>query len=165
MILAAHTGHGGSKTIRGSSDLEAYWESKLTLGHGGSGVILSAEHRESDSRTRLEYRIVHDRDTDGVQLAPADQAKDLLGRIDRYLVEHPGASTEEVVKRVTGKSERIRQALRDGEASGRFVDQTKAVADVRGRPRTVSAWFSAGVPFFSSVPAEGRLEDGGTADG
>src|SRR5262249_15725719 len=52
-----HTPHDGSH-LRGTSDLEAFWESKISLVKVRDGTIrLQTEHRESESALSIKYRI------------------------------------------------------------------------------------------------------------
>ena len=48
-----HAGHANDGRMRGTSDLEAYWESKLTIRRRGSTCTLSAEHREAEAAEPL----------------------------------------------------------------------------------------------------------------
>jgi hypothetical protein len=54
-----HTGHEAGARMRGSSDLEAYWESKLSItrARDEDTIDLCAEHREAEAAGPFSYRI------------------------------------------------------------------------------------------------------------
>ena len=52
-----HTGHGAQGRMRGSSDLEAYWESKVSIRRDGSTVELRAEHREAEAAGPFRFAL------------------------------------------------------------------------------------------------------------
>ena len=56
-----HTGHQGEH-MRGASDLESAWETKLTWKREGASpeVTIAAEHREAETSPSIRYRISWD---------------------------------------------------------------------------------------------------------
>ena len=87
-----HTPHDGGRQ-RGSSDLESYWESKLTLA-GDEGQRIEAEHREAEAvGFRFSVRVHPETETVRVE-AFADGLEE---RVRDYLHEHAGASGNDVV--------------------------------------------------------------------
>jgi RecA-family ATPase len=64
VALVHHTGHSGDQ-MRGSSDLESAWETRLTWKRDGTASIvqLSAEHREAESSPTITYGIGWDEPT------------------------------------------------------------------------------------------------------
>ena len=82
-----HTGHAGTH-LRGSSDLEAYWESKITLRRDGGQVELSAEHRGSRGWS-VAYRLAWHEASRSMRLDAVDAADR-----DQALARHtPGTSS------------------------------------------------------------------------
>jgi RecA-family ATPase len=61
VALVHHVGHTGGH-MRGSSDMESAWESRLTWTREGQSplVTLRAEHREAEAAEPIEYRIAWD---------------------------------------------------------------------------------------------------------
>ena len=163
VFFAAHTGHERGRRIRGSSDLEAFWESKISLGTGTKGVVqLIAEHRETDVRTSFRYRLISDAATGVVRLSNAEAGANLVGRIETYLLASPGSSTEQVVSGVKGRAEDLRAALRTAEREGRLLHEQVEGHDRRGRRRVVSAWFAAEPNGSTAAPSSWTGGDAGT---
>ena len=76
VVFVHHAGHDGTR-LRGSSDLEAYWESKVTVTRDDEGVCsLVAEHREAEATEPLRYLLAFDAPTETVRLVPLDRASD-----------------------------------------------------------------------------------------
>jgi hypothetical protein len=104
VVFVHHTGHGGSR-LRGTSDLEAYWESKLTIKRGQDGICrLTSEHREAEASAELRYWLASDEASRSMCLAPVDgpsPSQELEERLLAYLREQPGVTLEEVRKRGT----------------------------------------------------------------
>jgi hypothetical protein len=93
-----HTGHEGTR-LRGSSDLEAFWQSKLSLKAAkGGAVTLTAEHREAEAASPVLYRatVTDDAATLAVIDTPEKQGRDLAAEVVAYLADHQGATTSEV---------------------------------------------------------------------
>lgn len=69
VLVSAHTGHEG-RNIRGSSDLEAFWESRITLDRNRDTgeTTLAAEHREADGIDEFRYQPIFDGTTRTVRL-------------------------------------------------------------------------------------------------
>jgi RecA-family ATPase len=98
--FAHHTGHNG-KHLRGSSDLEAFWESKLTVTKTDDGSRrITSEHREAESGSAWSYRLGWDQETRSLRLRAGDDQK--RKEVADYLREHPEASGNEVFKTVGG---------------------------------------------------------------
>lgn len=101
VIYVHHTGHEGTRQ-RGSSDLEAFWESKLTIKRLSDGTReLSAEHREAEGTSTFRYRFDWNEASRSLRLVADDC--ELRGRVEAYLADHPDASANAVDKAVTGK--------------------------------------------------------------
>jgi AAA domain len=101
-----HRGHQG-KQQRGSSDLEGYWESRLSLDKDDSGVrTMTAEHREAESGHSFRFVLDFDVDrTNSLRLrALADTLED---KVEEYLGEHPDASANDVVDHFGGKRQEL----------------------------------------------------------
>jgi hypothetical protein len=92
VVFVHHVGHGGNH-LRGSSDLEGYWESKLTLtDHDSGGYALTAEHREAESAPPLRFAFGFDPMSDTVRLtpitAPQSAGRDLKAEVLANLGRH-----------------------------------------------------------------------------
>lgn len=73
VVFAHHTGHGGAH-LRGTSDLESYWETKLTLTRDSDGICkLDASHREALGLDEpIGYRLAWHDDNRSMRLEIAD---------------------------------------------------------------------------------------------
>src|SRR6266516_4824037 len=111
-----HTGHEGTH-MRGSSDLESFWETRLTWKRNSSTsptVELSSEHREAEAGPTLEYRIAWDGDTRTMRFV----ADGLTERVKAYLAANPEASANDVVEHVEGRRTDVLEAVRNVRGEG-----------------------------------------------
>jgi hypothetical protein len=157
VVFSHHSGHSGAH-MRGSSDLEAYWESKLTLVRNNEGVLeLTSDHREAESCARLRYRLDWNESARTMRLAPRDEVdgphRDLADDVAVYLAEHPGSPTEEIAAGVRARPASVRELLR---SRPRFT----RVAPPAGRHANAKCWSLAEQP----VPDAGTGGDGLAAE-
>lgn len=126
VVFVHHAGHDGTR-LRGSSDLEAYWESKLAVTRDEkTGVCtLLAEHREAEAPDPFGYRFATDPVTDTISLTPVMPSpvlpmppRDLATEIESYLDEHGCATAPEIAKELRKRRETV-EAILGSEA--RFV--------------------------------------------
>lgn len=76
VVFVHHVGHNSSH-LRGSSDLEAYWESRIALRRDDRGIVeLTAEHREAEGGLLLHYRLEPDTATETLKLIPVADTED-----------------------------------------------------------------------------------------
>jgi len=121
VAFVQHTPHDG-KRMRGTSDFEAYWESKVTVGANGNARTLDAEHREAERAGPFELSFRFDSLTRTLRLT-ADEGE--FARLVReYLEEHPDASAnvvDDAMKGVKGTSRtkvlELVKRLREGGSS------------------------------------------------
>jgi hypothetical protein len=106
-----HVGHNGSH-MRGSSDLESVWETRLEWERDGqsSEVTVKSEHREAEVGAPLAYRIGWDEETRTMRF---DLVEDpLTTAVRAYLDEHPDASANSVDANVEGNRQAILKAAK-----------------------------------------------------
>lgn len=103
-----HTGHSGEH-MRGSSDLESAWESRLRWKRDGQSpeVTIEAEHREADAPPPFEYRIAWDGLTRSMRFEPVDDP--FIAFVHAFVREHPEASANDVYKAADGRADRPRK--------------------------------------------------------
>ena len=99
-----HTPHDGTRQ-RGSSDLEAYWESKVTVARKDGQRTLRAEHREAESSA--EYRLSFGFDMTTRTVRPGAFRDELEERVRAYLSEHPDASANDVSNSIGGTRSKV----------------------------------------------------------
>src|SRR5439155_20113293 len=63
-----HTGHNGGH-MRGSSDLESVWETRLGFERQEGVVKITPEHREAETSGTISYRLDWDEQTRTIRLA------------------------------------------------------------------------------------------------
>ena len=106
-----HTGHSGEH-MRGTSDLESVWETRLSWKRDGDSpeITLASEHRESEAGPPIRYRIAWDAETRTIRF-PLVEA-DTLAKVRAYLGEHPGASANAVFDALGGKRKEVLEAVK-----------------------------------------------------
>jgi len=153
-----HTGHEGTH-LRGTSDLEAYWESKVAVKRTGAVHELVSEHREAEAGRTVHYRLDWHHESRSVRLTPiddqAEQDKELLD----YLSEHPGKDTEQVAKGVHRNKERTRSRLLELEEAGTVERRRSERPDRDGRSRSYQGWYPASQAALLTVPSVGTMTD------
>jgi hypothetical protein len=135
-----HTPHDGTRH-RGSSDLEAYWESKVTIEKKKEdGRTLKAEHREAEAIGPFRFSTGFDATTGTLRLRVSRD--ELEERVRAYLDEHPTASKNEV----------------DGNVEGTRARILELVDEIRGEGGSEA-------PNHPELPPSGSDEGGGSAGG
>lgn len=101
-----HVGHTGDH-MRGSSDLESVWETRLAWKREGESPIVELEsaHREAESVGTIKYRIDWDHETRSIRFEL--ETDPLEAVIADYLHQHPDASANEVDDNVEGNRKTI----------------------------------------------------------
>jgi len=147
VLFTHHVGHGDKTRMRGSSDLEAVWESKITLSRDKSGVCtVSAEHREAEGTAELRYRLDWHEQSATLRLAPLDGNSDAdrSGDLLEHVAANPGQSVDEIAAAVHQRRQEVKRRL--GEHEGRATEHGTLTrhrvpfADSAGRPRTRDGW-------------------------
>ncbi|HEY8776554.1 MAG TPA: AAA family ATPase [Gaiellaceae bacterium] len=120
VAFVQHTGHQGDH-MRGTSDLESVWETRLQWKKTGDTVELTNEHREAEAGPKLEYRLNWDHETRTIRLeAEEDDAPDdeTVNRVKAYLGTHPEASGSAVAKDLGMRKKTALDALKLIRGSG-----------------------------------------------
>lgn len=116
VLAVHHVGHAGGN-MRGSSDLETAWETRLTWKRDDQAltVTIENEHREAESAPPLSYRIAWDAATRSMRfngtLDSTPGVPPLEQRIVEWLHDHPNQTTDEVAKGVETRKADVLQAL------------------------------------------------------
>jgi hypothetical protein len=107
-----HTGHQGEH-MRGSSDLETAWETRLTWKRDArsSEVTITSEHREAEPGPPVRYRIAWDHETRSMRFPAVEP--DVVAKVRAYLKEHPKASANEVFDVVGGSRPAVLAAVKE----------------------------------------------------
>jgi AAA domain len=100
VVFSAHTGHEHRGRMRGTSDLEGYWESKVTITPAGENrYTLDSEHREAEGvENLLSYRRDWDESTRSIRLQPLDDEaeREMEREVVGYVRDNPNHTTEEI---------------------------------------------------------------------
>jgi hypothetical protein len=105
VLFIHHTGHTGEH-MRGSSDLESAWETRLRWKRDDQSpeVTIESEHREAEHGPPFKYRISWDGLTRSMRFEPVDDP--YVAFVHEYLAEHPTASANDVYKVTEGREDR-----------------------------------------------------------
>jgi hypothetical protein len=111
-----HTGHTGGH-MRGSSDLESVWETRLTWTREGESpdIEVKSDHRDAEGIT-LKYRIAWDHDTRTMRFPLVEG--DVKVRARDYLKQHPEASANDVVDALGTNRKQTLAAVKEIRAEG-----------------------------------------------
>jgi hypothetical protein len=114
VVFVHHTGHAGTHG-RGSSDIESFWETKLSVSRDDGVYKLEAEHREAEAADAFRYRLAFDETTRTVKLSPAEaqvREDERNAEVEAYLDEHPDASANEVFRAIGGNRPSVLAAVK-----------------------------------------------------
>ncbi len=168
VVFVQHTGHDGSR-LRGTSDLEAYWESKVTVEREPGGLsTLTAQQREAEATPELRYRLAWHDASRSMRLAPVDTpdaATELRGDLLALIEREPGQSTEQLAKAVHKRKEHARSHLENLERVGTVQRAESQARDRLGRTITRSGWYPAPQAREWTVPTDRTEQDRGPGAG
>jgi hypothetical protein len=142
--------------MRGSSDLESVWESRLTFARDGDNgiVTVTATHREEEDGFALSYRLDSHRETRTLRLRSA--VPPLAERIIDHLREHGPMGVEELAKGIETRSSDVRQTLARLEALGTTHRAPSGKRDGLGRVISAKVWHLSNQARLRPVPEPGR---------
>jgi hypothetical protein len=103
VALVNHTGHQGEH-IRGTSDLETAWETRLHWSKSGSEVTIKSEHRDADSVPEFKYRIAWDAVTRSMRFEAVEDP--FASWVRDYYRANPEASANDAYKAADGRPDR-----------------------------------------------------------
>ena len=114
VIFVHHTGHGGDH-LRGTSDLESWWESKLTIKKTTDGSSIAAEHREAEAAPMVTFAQAWDHTTRSLRLVAT---RTLAQKVADYLIEHPDASANVIDDAIGGHRADVLKVVKEQRAEG-----------------------------------------------
>lgn len=114
VVFVHHTGHDGAH-LRGSSDLESYWESKVALRRDSEEIYFTSAHREAEEGATHRFRLAWDVETSSVRLRLLEDERrdELRARVVAYREEHPDASANEIDTALDGNRQEILRIVRE----------------------------------------------------
>jgi hypothetical protein len=134
-----HTGHQGNH-MRGTSDLETHWESKLSFTRDGDDGIVKvvADHRDEEGGVTVNYKLVVDGNTRTIRLRPT--LLPLQERILEYLIANGPSTTKEVRDGVDTREQDVARELENLKQAGSTLRGYSHRTDSRGAPTTAKLW-------------------------
>lgn len=145
VLFVHHTGHQGEQ-MRGTSDLESFWETRLTWKRDGQSptVTVTSEHREAESSEPLSYQIRWDDQTRSMRFAAVtnDGKPTLSDRILAILNAHPDQElgTDDIRERADVRRQDVVRTLETMEIAGTVYRTPSQRRDALGRSRTRTVW-------------------------
>lgn len=155
ILFVQHTGHEAGGRMRGTSDLEAYWESKATITRDGDDFQIRADHREAESTEPVSYRLAFDEDSMRFELDEGQVEHDRL--ILDYLAEHPESTNTEVREGVPRRASATTSRLLALEKAGTVDRKTSERPDKNGRLRRADVFLLAEKANSTPVPDAGQV--------
>jgi hypothetical protein len=171
VALVHHTGHAGEQ-MRGTSDLETVWETRLTWKRDGDAAVvdLEASHREAEAMPTLHYRLNWHAETRTMRLDTIEEpsAPTLADRLLQTLEHHGPGTTDELRERVGVRRADVLRTLEQLQQAGRITFGPSGKRDSLGRTTREKVWkprTHAGL-WPSQIPdGSGRItSDGPTSD-
>ncbi|MCB8970289.1 MAG: AAA family ATPase [Thermoleophilales bacterium] len=160
ILFVQHTGHEAGGRMRGTSDLEAYWESKVTITRDSDALQIRADHREAESTEPVGYRL--DFDDHGMRFDLDEAQDDHDALILDYLAEHPQSTNTEVREGVPRRASATTSRLLALERAGTVGRRQSERPDKAGRARRVDVFFLTENADLEPVPDPGHA---GTTNG
>lgn len=137
VLFVHHTGHAGEH-MRGASDLETAWETRLAWKREGQSpqVTIESEHREAEAGDPIRYRIAWDHDTRTMrfELLENNALPPLADRIVAYLTDHPKSKADDVAKGLQVRASDVRRTLDELATASRIEKGESGRLDKVGRP-------------------------------
>lgn len=162
-MFVHHTGHQGEH-MRGSSDLESAWESRLTLKRDtDNGIVtVNAEHREEEDGAAVTYRLDFDREARTMHLRPS--IPPLAERIIDHLRDHGPMGAAELAKGIETRRSDVDRTLAALEAAGTTHRAPSGKPDASGRHNPAKVWHLNNHAAPRLVPEPGRNGTSQTAE-
>jgi hypothetical protein len=160
-----HTPHTSSSRMRGSSDFESVWESKVTIERKASGSTLTAEHRESESTGTLSYQMVFEGEEVRLELDGAGRPPAIRDEILAYLREHPESTRGEIEEGLRRNRQRCRSELSALIEARNVIPSRSRRPDKNGTLRPVDVFSvsaDAGMTPFQPTQNGSERDDPGT---
>jgi hypothetical protein len=154
-LFVHHTGHQGDH-MRGSSDLESAWESRLAFKRDSDNgiVTVKAEHREEESGTTIVYRLDWHHNTRTMRLRPT--VPPLAERILDYLDGYGPSGAEAIAKGIETRRSDVDRTLTQLEAVGTTHRAPSGKRDGMGRLIAAKVWHRSNQAALHVVPEPGR---------
>lgn len=154
-LFVHHTGHQGEH-MRGSSDLESAWESRLTFKReSDSGTItIHNEHRDEEEGPSVSYRLDWNAEARTMRLRPT--LLPLAERIVEHLTTHGPMGAADLAKGIETRRSDVDRVLLELKQGGTTHRAPSGKRDAMGRPITAKVWHPSKKATLHLVPDAGR---------
>lgn len=140
VVWVHHKGHSGEH-MRGTSDLESVWESRVDVSREGNEVELRAEHREAESGGVVPVRMRWASETRSLRMTGEGERDLDLGELILAHLENFGPQrAEEIARGVGARDQDVRTWLARLEETGTAHVGPSGRTDERGRPIRDKVW-------------------------
>lgn len=149
VLFVHHTGHAGDR-MRGSSDLESAWETRLTWKRDGQSplVEIESEHREAEAGPTIGYRINWDQATRSIRFDLVDNdaaaLTPLRDRVLAYVADHPKQKAREIAAGLDVRGTDVDRTLADLTRAGDLHKGRSGRLDKLGREIRDEVYTAAG---------------------
>jgi AAA domain len=141
VAFVQHQGHSGEH-MRGTSDLESVWETRLGFHRDSDTVTITSEHREAEARPPISFRFSWDETTRSVRLVEVGDS--VQAKVAAYLADHPDDSGNAVHEAIGGRRQEVlAEVKRQRESGSRFGNHpgtTSGVGRVVPTPLKGRGW-------------------------
>ena len=134
-----HLGKIGG-TMRGSSDLESAWETRLSWTREGGDVDLTSEHREAETSPTLRYRLSWNAETRSLRLVAAEGIPRLGDRILSHIRENGAGRAEGIARALETRRSDVERVLDELAQEGKVQCGPSGRRDKAGRIIHDKAW-------------------------
>lgn len=154
-----HQGHSGDH-MRGSSDLESFWETRLTFKREGQSpqITIETEHREAETQDPLTYEINWHTETRTIRfdLIRDERLAELTERVLSYLTNIGPGTTDDIRKAVETRRTDVLHTLERLAEQNQVQTGPSGRRDGTGRPIHDKVWQLSNQAQISPVPNTGR---------
>lgn len=160
VVFVAHTGHQG-ETIRGSSDLESVWESRLAFKRDGDTVTVTSEHREAEPGEPLAFDLAWHHETRTMRLRSSQAPTER--RCRDYLRDNGPSSTDEIAAGINIRRTDVKRTMDALEEAGTVHRAPSGKLDTSGRVIHHKVWHlnnQAGLSLIGDPSHNGTGQDG-----
>jgi hypothetical protein len=154
-LFVHHTGHSGEH-MRGSSDLESVWESRLAFKRDtDNGIVtVKAEHRDEESSDTVVYVLDWHHETRTMRLRPT--VPPLAERIIDHLRDNGPMGATELAKGIETRRQDVDRVLAVLEEAGTTRRAPSDKPDATGRHNPAKVWHLNDHAELRLVPESGR---------
>jgi AAA domain len=141
VAFVQHQGHSGEH-MRGTSDLESVWESRLGFRRDANTVTITSEHREAQAGPPISFRFTWDETTRSARLVEVGDSTQ--AKVAAHLADHPDDSGNAVHEAIGGRRQEVlaevKRQRESGSHFGNHPGTTGGAGGVVPAPLKGDAW-------------------------